>query len=171
MSSSTNYNGRQPNNTSYIKTFVDGGGSGSGGGGGGGGGSFFKYAFLFGEKVLTTILDIDVYLPGNLFIGGSFYNYYSTYFTGSDVKLKENIKKIDDGVGDLNPVQFNYINDKSKLTHFGLIAQEVKEIYPNLVNKEKDLLFVNYQEIIPLLIKEIKELKKRIEILESPPLM
>jgi len=165
MATSINYNGRQPNNTSYIKNFVQSSLAG-------GGGSFFKYETLFGEKLLTTIMDIDVYFPGNLFIGESFYNNYSTYYTGSDKNIKNNIQSIslDDSkkIYDLEPVQFEYKTEIPQNTHFGLIAQDVQPLYPNLVKTNKDnTLFVNYQEFIPLLIQEIKELKKEVKELKE----
>uniref|UniRef100_A0A6C0H6Q9 Peptidase S74 domain-containing protein n=1 Tax=viral metagenome TaxID=1070528 RepID=A0A6C0H6Q9_9ZZZZ len=165
MATSINYNGRQPNNTSYIKNFVQSSLAG-------GGGSFFKYAYLFGEKVLTTIMDIDIYFPGNLFIGGSFYNNYGTYFTGSDQNIKNNIIPISlsdsNKIYQLKPVQFQYNSEQNKHTHFGLIAQDIQPIYPNLVHKNKDnTLFVNYQEIIPLLIHELQQLKKENQQLQN----
>ena len=52
----------------------------------------------------------------------------------------------------------------------GLIAHEVQEIYPFLVNGEKDgekFQSVNYTSLIALLIKEIKDLKARVKVLED----
>ena len=52
----------------------------------------------------------------------------------------------------------------------GLIAHEVQEIYPFIVNEEKDgekYQSVNYTSLIALLIKEIKELKQRVKVLEN----
>ena len=164
MATSINYNGRQPNNTAYIKTFTQSSLAG-------GGSDFFKYATLFGEKLLTTIMNIDIYFPGNLFIGGSFYNNYSTYYTGSDENIKENIVPISlessEKLYQLEPCQFNYKNDKSNKTHFGLIAQDVQPLFPSLVHSYKNTLFVNYPEFIPILIQEIKELKLKVDELEK----
>lgn len=47
-----------------------------------------------------------------------------------------------------------------KNKHYGLIAQELKEIYPDLVVESQDgFLAINYLEIIPLLIRSVQELK------------
>ena len=47
-----------------------------------------------------------------------------------------------------------------KNKHYGLIAQELKEIYPDLVMESQDgFLAINYLEIIPLLIRSVQELK------------
>ena len=46
---------------------------------------------------------------------------------------------------------------------FGLIAHEVQEYFPNIVAEEKDgaqIQSVDYIQLIPILIKEIQELKK-----------
>ena len=47
---------------------------------------------------------------------------------------------------------------------YGLIAQEVEELYPELVNtNETDgMKSLNYIELIPLLLEQIKELKKSV---------
>jgi hypothetical protein len=63
-----------------------------------------------------------------------------------------------------------YINKESKREDIGLIAHELQEIYPFLVNGEKDgheYQSVNYIGLIGILIKEIQDLKKRIVILEQ----
>lgn len=47
--------------------------------------------------------------------------------------------------------------------HFGLIAQEVKTIFPNLVSEsDNSVLSLNYTELIPVLIKAIQEQQKQI---------
>ena len=48
--------------------------------------------------------------------------------------------------------------------HFGLLAQELGEIYPNLVVEGQDkTLSVNYLELIPILIRGIQELKQELD--------
>lgn len=48
--------------------------------------------------------------------------------------------------------------------HFGLSAQELQEIYPNLVLKGQDgYLYINYQEMVPVLIRSIQELKQELD--------
>ena len=94
----------------------------------------------------------------------------------SDIKYKENIKTISNGIDKiekLNPVEFDW-NDKSdahkigKKEDAGFIAQEVQKVLPNLVNQNVDGdLALNYEGIIPYLVQSIQELKKEIEILKS----
>ncbi|MBR5841225.1 MAG: tail fiber domain-containing protein [Bacteroidaceae bacterium] len=52
--------------------------------------------------------------------------------------------------------------------HYGLIAQELQTIYPNLVKEGRSgYLTINYIEIIPLLISSIQELKTEIDMLKG----
>ena len=52
--------------------------------------------------------------------------------------------------------------------HFGLIAQDLRKIYPDLVyENDNGYLSINYTEIIPLLIQSIKELKEEVDLLSA----
>lgn len=52
--------------------------------------------------------------------------------------------------------------------HFGLSAQELQDIYPNLVIEGQDgYLGVNYVELVPVLIRSIQELKEEIDELKE----
>ena len=93
----------------------------------------------------------------------------------SDRRSKKNIKSVGlqlDNVLKLNPVSFIYKADDLDRTKFGLIAQEVQEIYPELVKtketvKLKDSLSLNYQGVTPMLIKAIQEQQELIEKLSA----
>ena len=85
----------------------------------------------------------------------------------SSEKEKGNIKDINNDVNDilkLNPKEYNYNND-SKL-HFGLIAEDVEKVYPNLVSNTEVGKSLNYLEIVPLLIDKIKDLQNQIDELK-----
>ena len=92
----------------------------------------------------------------------------SSFAIGSDRRLKENIKNISkndkDKILQLVPKTYNMISDETKSKRYGLIAQEVEELYPELVitNSTDGMKTMNYMELIPLLLEQIKELKKSI---------
>jgi len=95
----------------------------------------------------------------------------STVTTTSDYRLKTNIidlDLLDYNTDNLRPVTYTYTpTDKINI---GLIAHELQEYYPFLVEGEKDGTnhqSVNYIGLISVLIKEIQELKKRVTYLES----
>jgi hypothetical protein len=88
----------------------------------------------------------------------------------SDYRIKENVTQLNSTfiVDKLNPV--TYLNKRSDKQDIGLIAHELQEIYPELVNGIKDgeeLQSVNYIGLIPILIKEIQVLKERVKIIEE----
>jgi hypothetical protein len=88
----------------------------------------------------------------------------------SDYRIKENVKLLDEKfvVDSLIPVTYN--NKVTKKQDIGLIAHELQEHYPFLVNGEKDTeeyQSVNYTGLIPILIKEIQELKKEVKTLKE----
>jgi hypothetical protein len=59
----------------------------------------------------------------------------------SDYRLKENILKLDnvlDSIKNLNVYNYNFISDPDKKVKYGFIAHEIKDIFPDIVDNEKD---------------------------------
>lgn len=73
--------------------------------------------------------------------------------------------------GDTTNVDKGYFNEESQQfqkLHYGLIAQEVQELYPELVYEGSDgYLSIDYIGLIPLLIQSVKELNAKIDVLEQ----
>ena len=91
-----------------------------------------------------------------------------SYNTTSDRRLKTNIKSTNelDKLLELNPVTYNWKKGNTK--DIGLIAQEVDEIYPHLVDKSnEETLQMNYIGLVPILLSGIKEQQKMIDSLEE----
>ena len=52
--------------------------------------------------------------------------------------------------------------------HYGLLAQEVKELYPELVYEDSaGVMSINYTELIPLLIQAVQELSEQVSVLSG----
>jgi hypothetical protein len=88
----------------------------------------------------------------------------------SDYRIKENVRALDNNfkVDYLNPV--TYTNKQTQKQDIGLIAHELQEHYPELVTGVKDgpeTQSVNYIGLIPVLINELKYLKKYVQDLEN----
>jgi hypothetical protein len=69
----------------------------------------------------------------------------------------------------LRPVNFVYKNDTQNSLQYGLIAEEVHEIYPELVafDERGEIYTINYMALIPLLLKQIQEHENFIQELEA----
>ena len=157
--STPNYGGKQPSNTQNIKQFVVSS-------------TFSQADWIFskisatGDIYITPInKEKSVYIYKDLYVNGSIYN-------TSDKNHKEQIEKISDykieKLFNLEPVQYRLKNDVKKKTHFGLIAQDVEEIYPELVtNIDAGFKNVNYMELIPLLLLKMKNMQKEIDELRE----
>jgi hypothetical protein len=66
---------------------------------------------------------------------------------------------------DLRPVTFRYrkpFADGSKPVQYGLIAEEVAEVYPDLVTRSADgqIESVKYQLLDPMLLNEVQRLHR-----------
>lgn len=86
----------------------------------------------------------------------------------SDLRLKENITSLN-GLGKLqsiNPVAFNW---KASGKHsYGVIAQEIEKILPELVHEREDgFKGVSYIPLIAMLIDAVKALDARVKDLEN----
>ena len=87
----------------------------------------------------------------------------------SDRRIKTNIKPIYNCLEKINTIsgyEYNRI-DLDNEKHIGLIAQEVEELFPELVTESNNIKGINYQGFIAVLLNCIKELNKKIENLET----
>ena len=87
----------------------------------------------------------------------------------SDARVKENVETIPNAlkkVTALRGVNFNKVGDEKRST--GVIAQEVKEVLPEVIHEnEGGMLSVAYGNITGVLIEAIKEQQKQIDELKA----
>ena len=81
--------------------------------------------------------------------------------TFSSARYKQDIASMgtrSEKVLDLRPVTFPYTDDAQAITHYGLIAEEVATVYPDLVTRTAsgEVQTVKYQEPIPMLLNELQ---------------
>jgi hypothetical protein len=87
----------------------------------------------------------------------------------SDRRFKSEINPLTYGLESIllmNPVSFKWKDNSDFNTHFGLIAQDVKEVISEVVDTGDDpnhTLGIKYSEMIPVLINAIKEQQEQIE--------
>jgi len=86
----------------------------------------------------------------------------TSWTANSDIHLKNIISPIDsavDKLSTLNPVVFSWKSDDTNKENIGLIAQDVKEVFPQVIDtNEEGFLGVRYVELVPVLVKAIQEL-------------
>ena len=118
---------------------------------------------VFGKETLfnelaTFVKDLKVY--GTL---------DTTYFNlSSDERLKENIETLDNSletIEKINPVKFTW-KDTGK-NGYGVIAQEIEKILPELVSNSNQYKSVDYISLIALIISAMKEQQQKILELEK----
>jgi hypothetical protein len=107
------------------------------------------------------------YVYGN----GNVQNTNNSYGAISDVKLKENITDATPKLENLNRLRVvNYNLKGDTLKQIGLIAQEVEQVFPGLVDESPDVdpdtkeptgevtKSVKYSVLVPMLLKAVQEL-------------
>jgi hypothetical protein len=155
-SSTPNYSGRQGDNIQNIKQFVT---STTG-----------VVNWIYKQfKTSTTNPVITPYdqtktvmIPRELLVLGVINN-------PSDINLKNNIEEINvENFKKLNPVSFTFKDDDQKKRHFGVIAQELESVYPELVtDSEMGFKAVNYIELIPIMLAQMKNMQQEIDKLKE----
>ena len=129
-------------------------------------GNLIKGNLLAGSKEVN--IDGDLIVEG---LRGCFRSYVEANSSGklqcarSDRRLKKQIKPLEDSLSKLmklSPKTY-YWKDKKRGTkkQFGLIAQEVRTEYPEVVSEDsskKKMLSLNYISFIPILISSLKEM-------------
>jgi hypothetical protein len=144
-----------------------------------GGGYFSKFVsgagnpFHFRGTNVSNVIVFNVDNAGTLEVTGDVIAFGSP----SDKRLKENIKPIEsalDKVKKLQGVTFDWKEKDNKILDIkediGFIAQDVKEVLPELVRENQDgMLSMRHQGIAPILVEAIKELKAEIEELKNKP--
>jgi hypothetical protein len=160
-----NYNGKQPNNTAYIKNFTYGVPA-----------NLWKVMdYIKPNGMKETVITPSstkfesLYIPGNLFVDGSIIN-------PSDANLKKNINllnvEITEKLMKLKPSSFEFKDDPVSQIHYGFLAGEFENEYPELVHTKPDQKYhkiksINYLEIIPLLVHKIQKMQEEIDELKS----
>ncbi len=159
---------------------------------------FGVYSHVDGKNAISNVIGIysEPYGPKSSFLT-SFYgagnvNISGNYYSSSDAKLKQNIKPIQsmmDKIMQLKPSSYQYRTEEYKMNlpkgnQFGLIAQDIQKVFPELVadqvkpasfdkktneklSDEVKYLGVNYTGLIPIIISGMQDLKRENEELKK----
>jgi len=96
----------------------------------------------------------------------------TSYNTSSDERLKENIADAQPASDLVDGIQVREFDWKADGEHqrYGMVAQELETVAPEAVTKgetEDDMWAVDYSKLVPMLVKEIQDLRKRVSELEN----
>ena len=131
-------------------------------------GSFYNGGYQT-SSVMELQADGDLHVDGDVIA-------YST--TTSDIRLKDNVKTIENGLDKvcaLRGVSYTWNSgSREGQQEIGVIAQEVEEVFPEIVREKKHVLVdgetyktVDYDKLVGVLIEAVKELKAEIDELKG----
>jgi len=114
--------------------------------------------------------NVPVYINNNLYVNGNVYA--NAFIVPSDKKIKDNIVAMSEtdiaNFENLEPKTFNYKTQDASEKHYGFIAQEVEQIYPQLVKENPSgIKTLNYMEMVPLLVLKINKMQQEIDELKK----
>jgi hypothetical protein len=119
-----------------------------------------------GTITVGTLIASSVNYNGNVSITGDL-DVLGDISSSSDINLKENIKTVENSLNTLTQlrgVSFDW--KKTGRSSYGVIAQELEEILPELV-KTGEVKSVNYNGLIGVLIEAVKELSEEVKELKK----
>ena len=110
---------------------------------------------VFSQANVSTSLTFD---PSTGTLSATIFN------STSDVRQKTNIESVSnalDVIRTIEGVKFDWVNTGE--SSYGVIAQEIERVLPELVKESNGIKSVNYSGIIAFLIQAVKELDEKIE--------
>ncbi len=90
----------------------------------------------------------------------------------SSARYKERIRPMGSQTAKLmklRPVTFRYKQDAERLLQYGLVAEQVAAVYPELVIRGRDgkVESVRYHELVPMLLNEVQRQRCELESLKA----
>jgi hypothetical protein len=117
------------------------------------------------------------YFLGDIMVTGTPYSTAGGVWTASDRRYKKDINQLEGTLGKiakLNGYSYKFKTEEFKDKNFsdreqlGFIAQELKEVFPQMVTEGPDgFNYVNYTAMIPVLLEAIKEQKQSTDAMKA----
>jgi len=129
-------------------------------------------AYIYSVKTYSGTRNVFLNYHSGTYVGGiNMTNTATSFPTSSDERLKKNIVDAPSAGDKIDAMQvrsFNWKADDS-FQEYGLIAQELQSVYdlPVEHHDTEDTYTVDYSKLIPVLLKEIQDLRKRVATLEN----
>ena len=129
-------------------------------------------AYFYMIKTWDGLRNVLLNYHNGTYIGGiNMTNTATSFPTSSDERLKKNIKDAPSGGDKIDAMKvrsFNWKVDDS-FQEYGLIAQELLKVFdwPVETLDDGDAYTVDYTKLVPIMLKEIQDLRKRVAALEA----
>ena len=97
------------------------------------------------------------------------YNYINTETTDKNAITTEELDSLEQKLMEKEMSGEEKPNQVLLKKHYGLIAQELQQVYPDLVyENDNGYLSINYTELIPIMLQSIKDLKAQVDEMRNP---
>ena len=94
-----------------------------------------------------------------------------TNVSDGNMKNVETLENVSDKLREIRGVKFQYSDDSpfdSEMKHYGIIAQEVERVFPELVvDSNKGYKTMNYVSLTAVLLQALKEQQNQIDELKQ----
>ncbi|MCR5887503.1 tail fiber domain-containing protein [Hymenobacter sp. J193] len=126
---------------------------------------------IVGAGTSTTNRKVAVYAEGGITITGNL-TLQGVVSTSSDARLKTDVRPISNALAGVQALQGRRYRFRAgqgpQGEQVGFIAQELEQVYPELVSTDKDgLKAVNYAQLTPVLVEALKEQQRQLEQLRT----
>ena len=109
----------------------------------------------------------NCYFSSNVTVGGVL-NAARSVATTSDIRVKTDLKVINDSMDIISSLTgYKYYRTDTKTNDIGLIAQDVRNVCPELVGDDGNLLNISYGNMAAVFVEAIKTLNTKINNLEE----
>ncbi len=127
-----------------------------------------SYLFNNTDWSIASGADLDIY-KGNTRRAWLFGGAGGNWNVPSDRNLKKDIHPMEDGLSNLKKLKPSTYHFKEEQgdgpPSLGFIAQEVRDIFPQLVSQKDGILGMNYDGLIPVTVAAVQEQQQQIETL------
>lgn len=104
----------------------------------------------------------------DIYVNREYYNYAPTSRSSREVKHDiEDMESVGDRLDALKPVTYIFDDDETEKRRPGLIYEDTVDVMPEICTDDESNKGISYTELIPMLLKEIQDLRARVKTLEE----
>lgn len=86
----------------------------------------------------------------------------------SDGRFKHGVLEVSEGLAKANALRpVSFVRDGEECRQYGFIAQEARAVLPEAVSGSEETQYgMSYEQVIPILVKAVQELSRKVDMLE-----